>query len=547
MKEENSSGRVFDGKYKKLMDQLGRVFESANSNSESSSVEAEKGQFMKLFCEAFDSNTDHTGDEDDGVQFVDETSNRNRNDGWDDKEVNIAKYPQNSQGSVEGVKNEGAKTKEAEAKDDKEKEEKSDDRDVTAQNNVMANDTLLNSNMNAATSHVVRRVLRNLMLMMLSHHPNGVYDNELEVEYKRITKDDLPMDDNIEYLLFNHRNVLITPCVNRGNLLTLHHQPKIMDQNSAFFLLLFVTVGTYQAVQSILEEYSIPEITEAICGHINAIIRLFPCGISSDILNDVISNFCGYKCVLKMTGLSFSFFFFLKKKRTHVVVGLKWKWIKGCHKFYRIRTIYQPAESAQLNPNGHNCHGVCIVFFFFSFFWDGIKKHFFLLKKKVLSSAIGYRELFIALLIHHQKPISTEELEREFRQLFRMPLNASSPVINRILKKINDPKLNQEQKQLQLQHASHVRNEANFSRNVLRSGLRSSCNSLKFMISQFRLAPNFEAHYEKNRPLFELICAKCREDVSASIKTLCEVNWKREEEKGSIKDVSFFVYLYSPP
>ncbi|ETO28294.1 hypothetical protein RFI_08840 [Reticulomyxa filosa] len=133
---------------------------------------------------------------------------------------------------------------------------------------------------------------------------------------------------------------------------------------------------------------------------------------------------------------------------------------------------------------------------------------------KVLSTAIGYRELLIALLAHHKKPIDIGELEHEFEELFNMHLNACSPVINRVLKKINDPTLNQEQKQSQLHHTSQAVDESNSSRSSLHSSLRSSYSSLKSMITKFRLATNFELHYEKNRALFELVCPKCRQDAS---------------------------------
>lgn len=296
-----------------------------------------------------------------------------------------------------------------------------------------------------AQLHAVRQVLRNLILLLLAHHPNGVYDNQLQEEYEQMLKTPLQMDDNIEYLLFNHRNVLITPCVNQCNLLTLNHQ----------------------AVQSILEEYSPQEISSVVSGHINAIIKLFPDGISSNILDEMISNFRGYKL---SQVLSDSHQFVMDK--CEVIVNTD----EGS-------SIYFPATSMETKPNLHNY-------------------------SRVLSSAIGYRELLIALLANHKKAINIEQLESEFEELFNMPLNACSPVINRILKKINDPTLNQEQKQSQLEHALHVLDQANSSRGSLRSSLRSSYNSLKSMVSNFRLAANFELHYEKNRALFELLDRK---------------------------------------
>ncbi|ETO04037.1 hypothetical protein RFI_33365, partial [Reticulomyxa filosa] len=143
-------------------------------------------------------------------------------------------------------------------------------------------------------------------------------------------------------------------------------------------------------------------------------------------------------------------------------------------------------------------------------------------KKKceiVLSSPIGFRELLIALLAHHEQAIGTVTLESEFQELFGMQLNSCSPVINRILKKINDPALNQEQKQPQLQQASLVMEKVGSSCRILRSSLRSGYNSLKGMITKFRLGPNFELHYEKNRAMFELFCPKCRQDNATAIKS----------------------------
>ncbi|ETO28293.1 hypothetical protein RFI_08839 [Reticulomyxa filosa] len=61
-------------------------------------------------------------------------------------------------------------------------------------------------------THVVRHVLRQLILLLLTHHPNGVYESELQTKYQQTTNDKSKIDDNIQYLLFNHRNVLVTPC-----------------------------------------------------------------------------------------------------------------------------------------------------------------------------------------------------------------------------------------------------------------------------------------------------------------------------------------------
>ncbi|ETO12779.1 hypothetical protein RFI_24595 [Reticulomyxa filosa] len=113
-------------------------------------------------------------------------------------------------------------------------------------------------------------------------------------------------------------------------------------------------------------------------------------------------------------------------------------------------------------------------------------------------------------------------LENEFQELFGMQLNACSPVINRILKKINDPTLNQEQKQSQMHHHPlHGQDDINSSRTSVRTANNSNNNNpSKSTITQFRLGSNFELHYEKNRQLFEIFCPKCRQDtVTTAIKS----------------------------
>ncbi|ETO25821.1 hypothetical protein RFI_11316, partial [Reticulomyxa filosa] len=256
------------------------------------------------------------------------------------------------------------------------------------------------------------------------------------------------------------------------------------------------------AIETILHDFTVEEISEIVRRHVETIVKLCSCGILSEILDETIFNFYGYTYA----------FFLNKKKKKHTSENVDTNYI------VRLSQIFpNPQEfiASSCNVDIQESNGKCIYLPLSHASVDHCDRKVepqSVSHTEVLSSAIGYRELLIALLAHHKTPIGAEELENEFKELFGMSLNCSSPHINRLLKKINDPTINQEQKQLQQKHASDVWQIHKTTQSNLRCALRGNYNSLKSMIHTFRLAANFELYYDNNLSLFELLCPKCRQD-----------------------------------